>query len=263
MKTTLARLMGLATALLLAGAPGLSAQMQTPLTEPNLLGQPVPQQIRITGGGPVLQILPGPAPYARQAMQFMRSLPGEIPQPKMQQMQKIARMGPFSNRTATIAGDFNATFTDRGMSGDMVDGTAEFTTQDGTQWRMVLTGVSPDGDPPMEPHWGGVATNRRLHGNSGHHNPFVPTVNSIAMWGTADIFRNGEKVQDAAPVHIMLTSDTRGENFNYQCRDCVGNAMRELHVILIPKGDTDEYDAPGGFLHIMWKDANFQMMRAG
>lgn len=261
MKPTLFRAMSLAAVLFLAGAPSLSAQMQ--MDEPKVLGAESAQQVRITGGGPVLQILPGPAPYARQAMQFMRNMPGEIPQAKRQQMQKIARMGPFSNKTATIAGDFNATFTDRGMSGDMAEGTAEFTTQDGTQWRMVLTGVSPDGDPPMEPHWGGVTTNRRLHGNSGHHNPFVPTVNSIAMWGTADIFRNGEKVQDAAPVHIMLTSDTRGDNFNYQCRNCVGNAMRELHVILMPKGDTDPYDAPGGFLHIMWEDANFQMMRVG
>lgn len=250
---------GLATlAIALLGTAPLTAQGMQPL---NLPGIAAPQQIQITGGGPVLQILPGPAPYAQQAMRFMRSMPGEMPREKMQQMQKIARMGPFSNKTARISGDFKATFVDSGETGDRAMGTAEFTTQDGAKWRMVLTGVDATGNPPMEPHFGGAGVNRLLHGTSGHHNPFVPKVNSIAMWGMADVWRNGEQVQTGAPVHIMLTSDTRGSNFNYQCYDCVGQRMRELHVILMPKGDTDKYNAPGGFLHIMWEEAEAQHQR--
>lgn len=233
-------------------ALGLSAPAHAQDAEPRLLGQPVPREIHITGGGPVIQILPGPAPFAQRAL---RQLPPE----KRQEMRPIARMGPFSNNVATISGSFDATFTDRGASGDAVRGTSEFTTQDGTQWRVVLTGVDPTGNPPMAPHWGGVATYRPLHGTSGNHNPFVPTVNSIAMWGTADVFRNGQQVKDEAPIHIMLTSDTRGEDFKYKCYDCVGNDFEELHLILMPKGDTGKYQAPGGFLHVMWEAANHRI----
>lgn len=39
--------------------------------EPRLAGQPVAQEIHITGGGPVLQILAGPAPFAQRALQFV------------------------------------------------------------------------------------------------------------------------------------------------------------------------------------------------
>lgn len=247
-----------AAAAALLGTTPLAGQGMQPM---NLPGTAVPQTIQLTGGGPVLQILPGPAPYAQQAMRFVRSMPGEMPQAKKQQMQKIARMGPFSNRVARISGDFQATLTDSGETGDRAAGTAEFTTQDGAKWRVVLTGVDPTGDPPMEPHWGGVGTNRLLHGTSGHHNPFVPKVNSIAMWGMADVWRNGEQVQTAAPVHVMLTSHTRNpRNFNYQCYDCTGRPMDELHLIMMPKGDTDKYQAPGGFLHIMWEQSSAQMM---
>lgn len=249
---------GLGLALALGTLP-MAAQSR----EPSLLGQPVSQRIQINGGGPVIQVLPGPAPFAQEAMRFMRSMPGEVPQEKRQQMQKIARMGPFSNRVAPIAGDFQATFIDSGESGDRAEGTSEFTTQDGTKWRVVLTGVDPTGSPPMEPHWGGVGAFRLLHGTSGNHNPLVPTVNSIAMWGMADVWRNGEKVKEGAPVHIMLTSHTRGGNgWRYQCRDCVGRPMDELHLILMPKGDTDKYQAPGGFLHIMWERSRMDMTAA-
>lgn len=257
MNRTVRRLAVGGIALALGLSPAAGAAQAT--MEPRLAGQGVPQEIEIAGGGPVLQILPGPAPYARRALAFLRSMPGQIPQQKMQQMRSIARMGPFSNNVARISGDFRATFVDSGESGDRVTGSADFTTQDGTEWRVVFTGVDPTGNPPMEPHWGGVGTFRLLHGTSGHHNPFVPTVNSIAMWGTADVFRNGERVKNDAPVHIMLTSDTRGEDFNYKCYQCVGNEMEELHMILMPKGDTDKYEAPGGFLHIMWEHARAEI----
>jgi hypothetical protein len=192
-------------------------------------------------------------------MRFARSQPGDIPQEKRQQMQQIARMGPFSKKVARISGGFQGTFVDSGASGDRVEGTSEFTTQDGTKWRVVLTGVDATGNPPMEPHWGGVASYRLLDGTSGHHNPFVPTVNAVAMWGMADVYRNGEKVKDGVPVYIMLTSHTRGEDFNYQCYECAGRPMDELHLILMPKGDTDKYQAPGGFLHIMWERSRMDM----
>ena len=60
----------------------------------------------------------------------------------------------------------------------------------------------------------------------------------------------------------MLTSDTRGANFNYQCYECVGNPMEELHMMLMPTGDTDKYEAPGGFLHRMWERARHEMRPA-
>lgn len=224
---------------------------------PELPGQPVAHRIEITGGGPVTQALPGRNPYLSTALAQVRNAPA----PVRQQVRQMGRMGPFSNNVVPIGGEFRATLVDRGPSGDQASGTATFTTRDGTQWRVVIKDAKPAEHPsdPMHTHWGGVATFQPLHGASGHHTPLVPTTNAIAMWGTADVYRNGELAKQSAPVHVMLTTDTRGDDFRYQCYQCQDRPMRQLHMLLAPGQGVEPYQAPGGFLHVMWEDSRFDL----
>ena len=123
--------------------------------------------VSVTGGGPVIQVLPGPAQFADSAMPIIERMP-----PEQQQMLKMmARNGPFSDKVAEVSGTFAATYWDRGASGDSVSGVDEFKTQDGASWRVVLNRVAAQDLSPMEPAFGGVATDIGYHGSTGipHH----------------------------------------------------------------------------------------------
>lgn len=206
--------------------------------------------ITVTGGGPVIQVLPGPAQFADSARRVVEQMPADM----QQMMTMMGKNGPFSDKVAVVSGTLNATYWDRGARGDSVSGTAEFRSQDGAAWRVVLKDVSADDSNPMEPHFGGVATDLTYHGATGLHAPFVPTVRSaVSLWGMADVYRNGERVAADTPVHTMLTSDTRGDDFAYKCWDCTAQPIEQFHLMLMPVDMKTPYAVPGGVLHVMWE----------
>ncbi|MCR4340423.1 MAG: hypothetical protein NUW01_11135 [Gemmatimonadaceae bacterium] len=209
--------------------------------------------LTVTGGGPVIQVLPGPAQFADSA----RPVIDRMPQAARDMMLMMAKNGPFSDKVAVVSGTMRATYWDRGAQGDSVAGTAEFKTQDGASWRVVLKGVAPEDANPMEPHFGGVATNIGYHGSTGMHVPLVPTVQSaVSLWGMADVYRDGKLVAQDAPVHTMLTSDTRGDDFAYKCWDCTREPIEQFHLMLMPP-EGKPYQVPGGVLHVMWEKSTF------
>lgn len=209
--------------------------------------------VSVTGGGPVIQVLPGPAQFADSAMPIIERMP-----PEQQEMMKMmAANGPFSDTVAQIDGDFAVTFWDRGAAGDSVAGVAEFKSQDGAEWRIVLDRVAAEDISPMEPTFGGVGTDLGYHGSTGIHAPLVPTVRSaVSHWGMAQVFRNGTLISDAAPVHVMMTSDTRGDDFAYKCWNCTANPIEQLHLML-PAAAGTMYEVPGGVLHVMWEQSTY------
>jgi hypothetical protein len=210
--------------------------------------------VSVNGGGPVIQVLPGPAQFADSAMPIIEKMP-----PQQRQMMKMmARNGPFSDKVAQVSGAFTATFWDKGASGDSAAGVAEFRSQDGASWRVVLKRVAAQDLSPMEPTFGGVATDLGYHGATGLHAPLVPTVRSaVSYWGMAEVYRNGQLVTDQAPVHVMMTSDTRGDDFAYKCWDCTRNPIEQLHLML-PPPEGKPYQVPGGVLHVMWEKSQYQ-----
>jgi hypothetical protein len=212
------------------------------------------RMVSVTGGGPVIQVLPGPAQFADSAMPIIERMP-----PEQQQMMKMmARNGPFSDRVAEISGTFTGNFWDRGPSGDSVAATAEFRSQDGAAWRVVLNRVAAQDLSRMEPTFGGVATDLGYHGATGIHVPLVPTVRSaVSYWGMAEVYRNGELVTGDAPAHVMMTSDTRGDDYAYKCWNCSANPIEQLHLMLPPPAGKS-YDVPGGVLHVMWEKSRFE-----
>ncbi|MDQ6925788.1 MAG: multicopper oxidase domain-containing protein, partial [Candidatus Eremiobacteraeota bacterium] len=64
-------------------------------------------------------------------------------------------------------------------------------------------------------------------------------------------------VAASALVHVMVTTDTRdaAHGYAYACYDCTARPMRQVHLILGPQ---NFLPTPGGFLHVMWQDAEIR-----
>jgi plastocyanin len=210
---------------------------------------PAAQEIRVTGGGAVIQILPGPFP-------FPDSLGPVLPAfgPERSQLESQAKRGPYSNNVAPISGTFRFTAWNRGAERDSISGVAEFTTRDSTRWKLVLDRVQTK-DVPHHPRFGGVIMGLYYHGVTTVHTPLVPTINSaVALWAIGHLYRNDILVTDKAMVHTMLLSHTRRDHdFALECWDCSKNPVDELQLQVTPAQGEAPFDAPGGFLFVNWE----------
>lgn len=213
--------------------------------------------ITVTGGGPVVQILPGPFPFADSAAAVIAARPADQ---QADLTHKVER-GPYSNNVAVISGTASISAWDKGASGDSVAGSAEFTTQDGAKWRLVLDRVQTK-DIPFNPRFGGVILGLYYHGASGVHTPLVPTINSaVALWAFGHLYKNDALVNEAAMVHIMLLSRTRrASDFALSCWDCSKNPIEELQLQVTPPTGAQPFDAPGGFLFVNWEKSRGRAM---
>jgi hypothetical protein len=210
---------------------------------------PLAKEIRVTSGGPVIQILPGPFPFPDSVKPILPAFGKES-----EALEAQVRSGPYSNRVAPIAGGFTFTAWDKGAVRDSVDGTAEFTTQDGARWRLVLDRVQTQ-DVPHHPRFGGVILGLYYHGTTGVHTPRVPTINSaVALWSVAHLYRDDRLISDSASVHVMLLSRTRRDkDFALACWDCSRNPVDELQLQITPGPGQPPLPAPGGFLFVNWE----------
>jgi len=208
------------------------------------------RRIRVTGGGPVIQILPGPFPFADSAAAVIRARPDD----QQRELTAKAAHGAYSNQVAPISGRFSFTAVDRGAAGDSVDGVAELRASDGARWRVVMDRVQTR-DIPFNPRFGGVIMGLYYHGASGVHTPLVPTINSaVALWAYAHLYRDDALVTDSAMVHVMLLSRTRRPgDFHLACWDCSRNPVEELQLQVTPPPGHPPLEAPGGFLFVNWE----------
>jgi plastocyanin len=205
--------------------------------------------IRVVGGGPVIQILPGPFPFADSAAPILKAFGNE-----REGLESRAQNGPYSNDVAPIAGTFTFTAWDKGAIRDSIKGFAEFTTQDHVRWKLVLDRVQTK-DVPHHPRFGGVIMGLYYHGMTGVHTPLVPTINSaVALWAFGHLYRNDTLVTDDAMVHVMQLSRTRREgDFALACWDCSKNKIDELQLQVLPGVGEPKFEAPGGFLFVNWE----------
>ncbi len=134
---------------------------------------------------------------------------------------------------------------------------AEFTTQDGATWKLVLDRVQTK-DVPHHPKFGGVILGLYYHGNTGVHTPLVPTINSaVAAWAIGHLYKNGVLVTDNAYTHVMLLSHTRSpKDFALECWDCSANKIDELQLQITPAPGEQKLPAPGGFLFVNWEKSS-------
>jgi plastocyanin len=224
-------------------APGMPGMREEAPMAPNA------HSIQVTGGGPVVQILPGPFPFPDSAGPILKAF-GE----EHEALESQAQNGPYSNNVARIAGSFTLTAWDLGAVRDSLAGVADFTTQDGSRWKVVLDRVQVK-DVPHHPKFGGVIMGLYYHGATQVHTPLVPTINSaVAAWAIGHLYRNGTLVTDNAMVHVMLLSRTRRDgDFALACWDCSRNPIEELQLQITPAPGEPKFDAPGGFLFANWE----------
>lgn len=214
---------------------------------------PAARVTTVTGGGTVIQSLPGPSYFADSARPIVEKAPPE----QRRMLEMMGRNGPFSDKTAVISGEFRGTFWDRGTTGrDSVSAVATFRSQDGAQWRAVIDRIMPE-DMPMEPHWGGVGTDLTYHGATGLGMPFVPQVRTmLSFYGMSQLYRNDQLVDSSAMTHVMFSSQTqgraRGSEYAYLCWDCTKNPIEQLHLMVMPPSGK-MYQLPGGIIHVMWQ----------
>ena len=210
------------------------------------------QTIRVTGGGPVIQILPGPFPFPDSAAPILKAFGDE-----REGLESQVKNGPYSNNVAPISGTFAFTAWDKGATRDSVDGVAEFTTHDGARWKLVLDRVQTK-DVPHHPRFGGVILGLYYHGVTQVHTPLVPTINSaVALWAFGHLYKNGGLVTDNAMVHVMLLSRTRRDgDFALACWNCAKNKVEELQLQILPGPGEPKLDAPGGFLFVNWEKSS-------
>jgi len=206
--------------------------------------------MNVVGGGPVIQILPGPYPFADSAAAIIANRPPD----QQADLTKKSHMGPYSNNVAKIAGDISLTAIDHGATGDSVSGVASFTGSDGARWKVVMDRVQTQ-DIPYNPRFGGVIMGLYYHGASGVHTPLVPTIqSSLALWAFAHLYKNDQLVTDDAMVHIMLLSRTRRtSDWALDCWDCSDRPIEELQLQVTPAPNTQPFDSPGGFLFVNWE----------
>src|SRR5260221_8213438 len=209
----------------------------------------VTRSIHVTGGGAVIQILPGPFPFPDSAAPILQQFGDE-----REGLESQVQNGPYSDNVTRSAGTFTFTAWDKGAVRDSVDGIAEFTTQDGARWKLVLDRVQTK-DVPHHPRFGGVILGLYYHGITQVHTPLVPTINSaVALWAVGHLFKNGALVTDNAMVHVMLLSHTRRDgDFALACWDCSKNTIDELQLQVLPGPGEPKFDAPGGFLFVNWE----------
>jgi len=207
--------------------------------------------IKVTGGGPVIQILPGPFPFPDSAAPILQAFGDE-----REGLESQVKNGPYSNNVAPTSGTFTFTAWDKGAVRDSVDGVAEFATQDGARWKLVLDRVQTK-DVPHHPRFGGVIFGLYYHGVTQVHTPLVPTINSaVALWAFGHLYKNGALVTDNAMVHVMLLSHTRRDgDFAIACWDCSKNKIDELQLQILPGPGEPKFDAPGGFLFVNWEQS--------
>jgi plastocyanin len=208
--------------------------------------------IQVTGGGSVIQILPGPFPFPDSAAPILQQFGAE-----REGLESQVKNGPYSNNVTPIAGSFTFKAWDKGAVRDSVDGIAEFTTQDGGRWKLVLDRVQTK-DVPHHPRFGGVILGLYYHGNTAVHTPLVPTINSaVALWAFGHLYKNDTLVTDNAMVHVMLLSRTRRDgDFALACWDCSKNKIEELQLQILPGSGEPKFDAPGGFLFVNWEKSS-------
>ena len=228
------------------GTGGTSTDYQS--AAPSAGVSPV-QAIHVKGGGAVIQILPGPFPFPDSAAPILRAFGDE-----REGLESQIQNGPYSNNIAPISGSFSFAAWDKGSTRDSVSGTAEFRTQDGAHWKLVIDRVQTK-DVPHHPRFGGVILGLYYHGVTQVHTPLVPTINSaVALWAFGHLSRNGVAVTDNAMVHVMLLSRTRRDgDFALACWNCSKNTIDELQLQILPGPGEPKFNAPGGFLFVNWE----------
>jgi hypothetical protein len=145
-------------------------------------------------------------------------------------------MTPFSNNTKSITGSLSLsvkdiTEIDTPSSLDEASVDVNFTDPTGlSNYRVVLTKLLPVG--PDHKFFGGVGINTYMHGETEIGTPLMPaSLSFVTLWGLADLYINGTKVDSNRVLHLMVSQRMRTQNLELGFGVADPNQV-EIHVIM-------------------------------
>jgi hypothetical protein len=156
---------------------------------------------------------------------------------------------PFAlDRAAPTSGRLTAKAVDAGgrwsplQSKDTMDLTAEFTDpRDGAAYRVVMNTPMREEPQGRWTTWFGVSLGHAHHGNTGIDTPALPRVASeLALWGFAEVYKNGQLVAGSAPAHMMVVRKEQG-------------SLPGQGFLSVATEKKDLVGAPDGYLNVVWR----------
>lgn len=152
----------------------------------------------------------------------------------------IKQKTPFGDASMTLQGGklevtmTDATAADAATSKDQAQLDASWRDQDGNTYavkccsKMVTVGDE-------HPTFGGVVTNTILHGFSRIGTPLMPSEFAYAaFWGMGQVLKNGKETDGPREVHVMLTEQVRGKDYQLVSDPEVDPTKLQLHIIVAP-----------------------------
>jgi hypothetical protein len=129
------------------------------------------------------------------------------------------------------------------QSPDTVDVTAEFThPADGSAYRVVMTTPMRQEPEGRYTTWFGVSFGHAHHGDTGIDTSALPRLASeLAVWGYADIYRNGERIVGGAPTHAMVVKKEQG-------------SLPGQVFLSVATEKMDLVGVPDGYLNLAWRN---------
>ena len=128
------------------------------------------------------------------------------------------------------------------QSKDTMDATAEFVhPTDGATYRVELN--KPMRQEPLGRYttWFGVSLGHAHHGDTGIDTPALPRLASeLALWGYADVYRNGQLIAGEKPAHFMVVRKEQG-------------SLPGQVFLSVATDAKDLVGAPDGYLSVAWK----------
>ena len=170
------------------------------------------KHFKATGQPPVYQALPGDQPIFADKARDGASASHNDPMFNL-----------FGSQVAKIDGEIKVEAIDRigedkaierentEKAKDEANVSGWFRGQDGAKYEFKITKVQP-AQPNGEErtHFGGVASNVLLFGDTGVGTPLLPKVKAgCAIWGIGRLERNGQLVSEELPMRVFVTTHMR------------------------------------------------------
>ena len=127
------------------------------------------------------------------------------------------------------------------QSKDTMAVTAEFRDpRDGASYRVTINTPMRQEPEGRYTTWFGVSLGHAHHGDTGIDTPALPRVASeLALWGYADVFRDGQLVAGSKPAHVMVVKKEQG-SLPGQVFLSVGTERKDLVGV------------PDGYVNVIW-----------
>ena len=152
----------------------------------------------------------------------------------------LDRAGPTSGQLRVTAIDMGGRWSPL-QSKDTLDLTAQFTDpRDGASYRVVMT--TPMREEPQGRYttWFGVSLGHAHHGDTKIDTPALPRVASeLALWGFADVYRDGQLVAGGKPAHMMVVQKDQG-------------SLPGQVFLSVATEKKDLVGVPDGYLNVAW-----------